>query len=231
MSDKNNSIDDKEVEKKNHNKITDKYKYNKACIGMKLDFGYSVIYDLTDNVDNMEIMQTVGYDQAKIANFITIYKTTKNAVDLQRIKLNDSIFAQVDFKKLLAISKDELRYLCKVAKIALRDHPQKIDKLKLNTKRGVSIADVLTFMENLYSQILNDSEILDLLSAFNYKKERISAFYNNYILTREAYKNYCTISSEAIESTRVRDLQMVEFNKWMLDYYTLFKVAYQQLGR
>lgn len=228
MSEKENFVENKQNETIKHNKISDRYKYNRGNLASKLLYGSTIISLLHEEIQLIKIMDSVGYDQGKIAAFTTVYETALKMVLAQNSKQTDCFNAHLEFKNLFAQSKDELRYLCKVAKIALRNDPQKIDKLKLNTKRGVSIADVFTFMENVYSQILNDSEILDLLSAFNYKKERISAFYSNYIATREAYKNYCTISSEAIESTRVRDLKMAELTAWMMDYYTLSKVAHAQ---
>jgi len=43
-----------------------------------------------------------------------------------------------------------------------------------------------------------------------------------------AYIAYGEENSDSIESTRVRDEKLAEFDEWMFDYYTLEKVAYAQ---
>jgi hypothetical protein len=200
-------------------------KYILGNISDKVFLAERITADLNNNPDIQNIMIRVGYLPEKIARFSSVYNIAVENIIIQQKKQSDRDRSYDVFKKLYDASKKDFSYLIKIAKIALADEPKKCDSLQLAQKRGRSIADNFTYMDLFYSIILNDSQIIELVSAYGYHFERINKFYADYLKTRETYKNYRLEFSEAVESTRIRDLKIKELDSWVYEYFKLIKIA------
>jgi len=200
-------------------------KYTQGSIAIKLDVAQEVLFHLNNNQGVQIAMQPLGYQLQKIAAFNQVYQKTLTANSEIAVKHGDKVGAYEDFRKEFAQVKKDFQFLLKIAKIALRDYPQKMDNLQLKAKKGRSIADIFTYLEHFYSITLKDAEILALLAQYSYSFERISGFYTAFLATREAYKKYCVANAAAVEATRVRDLYIKELDQWMFEYFSLSKIA------
>jgi len=218
---------------KDNNELNSSVKYNKSYrikytqgkIAIKLDIAQQVLFHLNNNHGVQVAMQPLGYQQQKIAAFNQVYQKALTANSEIAVKYGDKVGAYEDFTKAFAQVKKDFQILLKIAKIALRDYPQKMDNLQLKTKKGRSIADIFTYLEHFYSLTLKDDEILALLAQYSYSFERISGFYSAFLDTREAYQKYCLADAASIEATRVRDLCIKELDQWMYEYFSLSKIA------
>jgi len=220
-----NSKDNNELNSSVKYKKSRRHKYTQGKIADKLDITNEVLFHLLNNLGVQIAMLPYGYHQEKITALNQIYEKTRDAHSLVTAKYGEKIGAYEDFSKEFAQTKKDFQYLVKIAKIALRDYPQKMDNLQLKGKKGRSIADIFTYLEHFYTITLKDSEILQLLAQFSYLPERIEGFYNAFLSTREAYKTYCMQNSAAVEATRMRDMYILELDKWMYEYFALSKIA------
>lgn len=200
-------------------------KYKTGSDSDKLFISEKIIYGLKNTISVQEIMKLVGYHEQKIAVFSGVYESALALYINHQKRQSDKLISHDNFIKLYDAVKNDFRFMLKVAKLALKNQPHKADKLQLSAKYGKSIADVFTSMEVFYTKTLEDSEIIDAFSAFGYHAERINGLYKNFKLCFENYKKYGTDHAEAVESTRVKNLKIKELDGWVLEYFTLVKVA------
>lgn len=203
-----------------------KTKYHLAKVGAKIIYAEFIIIALNKSSNLQQIMQTVSYTKEKIAKFSLVYEEAYQANYDQNMKQADKTSAYRTFRNSFAVAKDDLFYICKIAKVALRSNPQKIDLLQLKVKREHSIVAYFSFMENFYSQALNDEMIIQIMSVYGYHRERINDCYRNYQQALADYKTYLLKNTESVEATRQRDLKIAVLNEWMLEYYSLHKIAF-----
>jgi len=217
-------ITDKTKSKRKHN--SSKYYY--ANLSVKKHLVEVILMNLTEVKGIKEPMEVFGYTSSKTAQFRSIYQESCE-LDIQKnAQYGHKAGAAASFRKNWAKACEELRYLVKIAKIVLRTEPQKMDKLKLNSKTGRKIADILTYMELFYTQCFEDEQILLRLSGCGYNLERLTECRESYLAARTSYTHYCTATSEATEATRLRDLKVAELDRWVSEYNSFFKIATAQ---
>lgn len=226
MTKHNNRSTESTINNYVYDKYDSKTKYHLANIGIKLYISGTVTNYLSNDLDLQRIMLAVSYTPEKITRFVKVYQEAIEARSYQDKKHAEKVGAYETFTNSFSIAKDELYYICKIAKVALRNNPQKLDLLQINAKRDRSIAAFFSFMENLYTQALNDTDIIEIMTVYGYHRQRISDCYNNYLQALADYKNYVIKNTESAESTRLRDLKMAVLNEWMLEYYSLHKIAF-----
>lgn len=205
---------------------SDKFLYYEGTINQKLFWGDRETNGLSTNSDHQRVMATVGYTPEKIESFREVYKVASTAHLLQQKETSDKLNAYLEFEELFKASKSELHYLCKVARVAFKDHPAIVNELNLNKKKGRSMADILRYMESFYTHVLDNRDILHILDSFCYPESRLITFRDNYNKSKTAYEKYGKDTALSVEVTRVRNQKMEELDEWMYDYYALRKVAY-----
>lgn len=202
--------------------------YYNGSIADRLVFSQRVTYGLLNNPQIISTMQPYGYDQYKRNHFASLYSAAADAHTRQQKEFGEKTGANKLFEPAFTKAKIELSNLVKVAKIALKYHQPLYDKLGLSGKKGGSIADIFTYMQRFYENLLNDEAIISLLTAYSYNRAKLENCRNLYITSRDLYNAYCIENAESMNATRIRDEKMAELNEWMYDYYALAKVAFRQ---
>jgi len=70
-----------------------------------------------------------------------------------------------------------------------------------------------------------DREIYDALGKFGFSAERIENYRASFVTARDAHNTFIIEDSQAVEATRIRDEKMAVLDEWMMDYYSIAKIA------
>jgi len=70
-----------------------------------------------------------------------------------------------------------------------------------------------------------DGEIYAALGKFGFPAERIENYRAGFVAARKAHNAFIIEDSETVEATRIRDEKMAILDEWMMDYYSISKIA------
>jgi len=211
-----------------HSRRSRKMAYYTATISKKIFLAERETTLLLTNPTIRRIMKPYSYDDAKIAEFVRVYKETSDAQVKQSKEMGDKAGAYAEFEKLFTVAKSQLHYLVKVAKLALRDNEQAIKMLHLDhsMRKYRTIDSILGFMKNLYENALPDSEVCDTLAKYNYPKSTLQAYFDQMNQCSSAYTALSRENADALRATSVRDQKLAVLDEWMYEYYGFMKVAF-----
>jgi len=155
---------------------------------------------------------------------VTVYNTAVAAQSRQQKEFGDKVGVYTDFEKKFSTAKDNFRTIRKIAKIALRSPDQKANQLGLYDKYNKSIGSVFNAMQTFYDNAA-DSTVFSLMGKFGFTETKINNYRSQFVLTRDAHNAFIKENSEAIDATNIRDERMALLDEWMMDYYSIAKIA------
>jgi len=203
-----------------------KNKYWQRIIADRLDYAKRETDSLLQNPAIRSIMADYGYDDEKINSFVAIYNDAIIAQNRQQREFGDKVGASVEFDKLFSIAKMNFSTIRKITKIALRDDAQKATQLGLYGQSSKSIGAIFDSMQTFYDNMIDDEQVCAKLAEFGFNRDKINKFRDNFIAARIKRNAFIKEDSEAVEATRIRDEKMAILDDWMMDYYTISKIAF-----
>jgi len=201
-----------------------KTRYWEKIIADRLDMAKRETDYVYSNPEIRRILADYGYDQQRIEEFVAVYEAAVGAQSKQQKEFGDQTGAYARFENFLSMAKKNFSAIRKIAKIALRYNAQKIKQLGLNDKYGKSIGSVFDAMQTFYDNAA-DGEIYAAFAKFGFTAERIENYRAGFVAARKAHNAFIIEDSEAVEATRIRDEKMAVLDEWMMDYYSISKIA------
>ena len=198
--------------------------YWKSSVPIRLDMAQRELYSLTTNEDIRKIFADYSYDQEKINQFVAAYDAARDAQNLQQKEFGDKVGAYDDFEKIYCQAKEDYSTIRKIAKVALRNHPKIANQLGLYDRTGKSVGAIFDAMQIFYNNA-DDSEFYAVMAKYGYNETRINHIKEIYIQANAARNLFFREDSEAVDATRIRDEKMAILDDWMMDYYSIAKVA------
>lgn len=201
-----------------------KSRYWEKIIADRLDMAKRETDYVYSNPEIRRILADYGYTQQRIEEFVAVYEAAVAAQSKQQKEFGDQTGAYARFEQGFVLAKQNFSAIRKIAKIALRYNAQKIKQLGLNDKYGKSIGSVFDAMQTFYDNT-DDNEIYAALAKFGFTAERIENYRAGFVTARKAHNAFIIEDSEAVEATRIRDEKMAILDEWMMDYYSISKIA------
>lgn len=208
-----------------YNKI--KTKYYLASVESKLQMSDKELHYLKNNPTTIRLMSAYGYDAQKIAAFNAVNEEARAANHLKHNGFVDKVVANSEFKKQFAGIKKQIAYLIRIARVVFEQEAEILNLLQLNGRQKRSVLEQLDFMDHFYQHLLTQPALAERLAVFGYPPATLLVYQEEYRAARTAFNNLSRDSVDAKEATRVRNQKMAELDKWMREYYTFAKIAYE----
>lgn len=205
-------------------KSSAKKHYYDSTVGGKLDMAKRETDSFSDE-DKRRIFGEYGYDDAKIRDFVEVYNQAVAANSRQMLEFGEKSDAYAEFDKLFSGAKEEFRIIKKIVKLAFRNNLQKADKLGLSRKYSKNIISIFESMQTFYDNAVADAEVMSALLTFGFTKDKTYRFRDGFIAARDAHNLFFKEHSEAVTATIFRDEKIAVLDDWMMDYYTIAKIA------
>jgi len=226
MTEQNEELTENNINTKHRIRVRNsRRKYLSSNIIYRIEIASEEVYLLKTMESLNLLMQNYGYTPEKIAAFEQVCAESASLNHKKQDKYADKVNVHNVYIELLNKSKEEFKHITNVAKIALRNHAQKLSQLGLDQKKRRDVGGIFNAMQMFYDNILDDQEVIDLLAVYSFERVKIEQFQAVFLNARAAGSNYTREYSLAMESTRVRDQKMAILDDWMTEYYTMRKVA------
>lgn len=232
----NDNAENQNADAQSKNEITkkkryiDKHKYYNGCYATKLAETNYAITRLREGDRWQQIMLPYGYNHDKVAALTVLYKEVSEMLRLQTLFKGDKTGANRDFTVKFKEAQREAAYLVKLIRLIFRDDLKKLETLKLNSRRGRSIADYFAFMSSLSAQILADEEMVAGLSACSCTRLKVEAFRDMVTEAKDLYDAYNRACADATAHTREFKQKLAELDVWMSEFNGFLKLALDQNG-
>ena len=170
-------------------------------------------------------MESVGYDQEKIAEGTSLLKETRKVwrrSRLLKIQLHSAFRAYSDTKKSLAESYSIHR---KMARVAFRTDKEAAEALLLNAPVPKAYAIWLEQVRSFYNKAATSRKIKAKLQEFNLTSEMIAAEQEKIRVLEEARAAYLENKGLSQNATAEKDAIFDKLDVWMRDFYAMAKIA------
>lgn len=228
----NAKIQNEDAQSKNEitkkKRYIDKNKYYNGNYATKLTETNYTISRLKEGDKWQQIMLPYGYNHDKVAALTVLYEEVSAMHTAQTLFKAEKTGANREFTVKFKEAQREAAYLVKLIRLVFRDNLKKLETLRLNSRRGRSIADYFAFMSSLAAQILADEEMIAGLSACSCTRLKVEAFRDMVTEAKNLYDAYNRACADATAHTREFRQKLAELDVWMSEFNGFLKLALEQ---
>jgi len=203
-------------------------KYSDNTIPARLDMAKRETDLVLTDSEIRHLLGGYGYTQEKIDRFVVAYREAVAAQSRQRLEFGDKVGAYSDFDKIFTKAKTNFSAIRKIAKIALKDNDQKASQIVLDKRVPKIISALFDMMQTFYDNSCEDEVFCAAMAEYGFDKGKIAKYHDSFIKARDKHNLFLKEDSEAVEATRIRDDKMAILDEWMMEYYTISKIAFAE---
>jgi hypothetical protein len=170
-------------------------------------------------------LASYGFSGEKLLDGKKLYDEAIALQNLQKQKYGERIAATAELEQAWKIAKQQYMKTLKIARVAFRENVKADKATILYGIRKQSLSGWLEQAQIFYTNILNDSELMNILSMYGYSPEKLrrESTLIDEVLDKSLRQKQ--VIGEAQEATEARDKKISELAKWVSDLRAVAKVA------
>lgn len=170
-------------------------------------------------------LEGYGFFEEKLLAGKKLYDEIVDLGSLQKKKYGERIVATAELNNAWKIAKQQYMRTLTIARVAFEENVKADKAIFLYGLRKRTLSEWLEQAQVFYANILNDSELMNILSEYGYSPEELrweSALIEQVVAKSLQQKK---LMGESQEVTKIRDKKIEELVKWVSDLKTVAKVA------
>jgi hypothetical protein len=183
-----------------------------------------IINALSDSVIK-KALEGYGYAEEKLLAGKKLYDEIAVLDNLRKMKYGERIAATAELNNAWKTAKQQYMQTLKIARVAFRENVKADKAIFLKGVRKRTLSEWLIQAQVFYDNILNDGELMEILSRYGYSPERLRQ--KSALLAQVVDKSFQQKKEigEAQEVTETWDKKIDELAQWISDFRAVARVA------
>lgn len=176
----------------------------------------------------LEYLAVYGYDSQKIQQGFSLYEAAQAAQQKQKAEYGEQIGATAAFNEAWETANKSYIKFLKIARIAFKDDAGIATQLGLNGSRKDSLSGWLMQAQQLYSNLLNNPDLIKLLNEFGITADKLTAGQIELQTVETAILLQTKEKGESQNATKARDAAVDNLSAWLSDYIAISRIALEE---
>jgi hypothetical protein len=189
---------------------------------LKMNEGISG-YENSPEIQN-ELMK-FNYDPPRVATGRTLWNNTNDIISYMVNEYGSQYIATSEFNKLKKDVYGNYMVTLKVVRVALVDEPEILRQLNATGARNRSLAGWLKDSKIMYTNILNNPEVIEVLREYGYTPEKLFKESEDVTKVEQLHSLQLKEKGLAQQSTIERDKAFDELCKWYSKFRAIARIA------
>ncbi|MDR0605113.1 MAG: hypothetical protein LBG80_12495 [Bacteroidales bacterium] len=198
---------------------------NGKIIANELHKILSSILGVENNPEIQEKLSMFGYTPDRIAEGKVLYENVTHLMTIQVEEYSNQYIATDEFTKFWKRVYGNYMITLKVLRVAFNGQIEMLQRFNATGKRNKSLSGWLRDAIILYSNLLNNTEALNVMSKYGYTSEKLEKEFQEVTEVEQLHSKKLSEKGAAQQSTIERDEAFDTLYKWYRNFRAIARIA------